>query len=112
MLTRLLGCSARASLRHRGCSIRASTRAYAGGAQALAVGLQEVIGSHNVTCSEAEIGNHASIETGNVGWNAPDVLCYAESTEDVQRVVSEGFSPDQRVELRVLPGGEDSRADS
>ena len=26
------------------------------------------------------------------------------TAEDVQRVVSEGFSPDQRVELRVLPG--------
>ena len=55
----------------------------------------------------------AMVFYGSPDWDEHYLDTMASITaEDVQRVVSEGFSPDQRVELRVLPGGEDSRADS
>ena len=37
--------------------------------------------------NETEIINHGSIEDGYVGWNPPDILVYAESSEDVQNTV-------------------------
>jgi predicted Zn-dependent peptidase len=55
----------------------------------------------------------AMVFYGSPDWDEHYLDTMASITaEDVQRVASEGFSPDQRVELRVLPGEEGARADS
>ena len=56
-------------------------------AEQLAVDLTAILGPGKVSRNETEIINHGSIEDGYVGWNPPDILVYAESSEDVQNAV-------------------------